>query len=117
MKPLQAQRKGSFEDTPVAKLKKIRKGEKPWTEGVRRTGRAVVKQQKELKEIGITDGVTSGEMWLHFEEQMNIFAAERVENSAYLVKQALQQIKEERLRTTIWRANWALHTFRQGLFV
>ena len=103
---------------PVVKqLKKIRKGEKPWTEGVRRTGRRVVKQQKELEEIGITDGMTSGEMWLYFEEEMTMFAAELEENSAFLVKQALRQMKEHSLRSSIYRADWALQMFRQGLFV
>ena len=101
----------------VKKLKKIRKREKPWTEAVRRTGRRVVKQQQELQEIGITDGMTSGEIWLHFEEEMRLFAAELEENSAVLVKQALRQMKEHCLRSPIYRADWALQMFRQGLFV
>ncbi len=74
-------------------LQKIWSKDDPWSEAVRRAGKYVQKQQKELKENGLLgDGMTSAEMLCHFEYHMNCFAAEVDENSKVKVKDALDMV-------------------------
>ncbi len=99
-------------------IKKIRKGDDPWSEAVRRAGRYNQKQQKELKEIGLLgDGMTSAEMLCHFEHHINCFAAEVDENSKVKVKEALDIVLQHCALSDRHRASWACKTFRQGLSV
>jgi hypothetical protein len=100
----------------IQKLKKIRDGERPCAEAVRKTARYVKDTQKELRKLGVEDKVTSREMWIYFEEQMKLWAEEVEENSRELVRKAFREHKERVQQSEAHMKHWALSTFRR-LFV
>ena len=101
----------------IQKLKKIKHGDSPCAEGVRKTARYVQDMQKELRKLGVNEKVTAGEMWIYFEEQMELWAEEVGENSRELVRKAFREHKERVQHSKAHMKRWALSTFRRCLFV
>ena len=97
---------------PVKQPKKIKHGESPCAEAVRKTARYVQAMQKHLRQIGVQEHVNSGEMWIYFEEQMELWAQEVEENSAELVRNAFREHKERVEKGKAHMQHWALTTFR-----